>query len=525
MASNAAAAAPRHARQKGGQSLSERLILNVPARFMGPRLLLIISVVFLALFGLVMIYSASSVTALYSSEYGNDPAYFAMNQAKALAVGAVIAFVLMKLDYHIWTRGVPFLLLWLAIVILLLLVHTSIAGQDAYGASRWIRLPGMTLQPSEIAKPFFVIAAATICGQYYEERSIDRTPALLYLALFIALPIVLVFFEPDKGSTIIVMVTLLVMAAVAGLRPRYVFGIVAVGFVIVAIYSFKDDYAMKRIMAMIHPWDDPTGDSYQMTQGWCAFGSGGLFGVGIGYSHQKYFYLPMAYNDFIYAVVGEECGFVGTVGVILIFLVILYASYKIARFAPDLCGRLVACGCSTLLVVQTLVNVGGVLGIIPLSGKPIPFLSCGGSSALSCCILVGLILSVSHASVLPETEHDRQRAGFRLAGDDRDDTMTGVGAVTTRSETRASGARRSFTVVEGGRGSAADAHASVRAHAAERAARRAQRSGQDAGGRDLMDPVSRLRRPDTGPVVRTRTASPHLDGERSGRSRRPGRGR
>ena len=205
---------------------------------------------------------------------------------------------------------------------------------------------------------------------------------------------------------------------------------------------------------------------------------------------------------------------------------ILYASYKIARFAPDLCGRLLACGCSTLLVVQMLVNVGGVLGIIPLSGKPIPFLSHGGSSALSCCIMVGLILSVSHASVLPETVHDRQRAGFRLAGDDDgDDRRTGVGAVTTRSETRAADARRAFTVVDGGRSEAADPHASVRAHAAERAARRAQRSGQEAGGRDLMDPVSRLRRPDTGPVVRTRTASPHLDGERSGRSRRPGRGR
>ena len=157
------------------------------------------------------------------------------------------------------------------------------------------------------------------------------------------------------------------------------------------------------------------GSGYQLIQGFYAFGSGGLFGVGIGMSKQKYSYLPMAYNDFIFAVVGEELGLVGTLGMLAAFGVLAWAGFRIARYAPDMCGRLIAAGCTSLIVIQLLVNVCGVLGIMPLSGKPVPFVSYGGSTIISCLMLVGMIVSGSNNTALPETVHDRSRQSWQFA--------------------------------------------------------------------------------------------------------------
>lgn len=496
-----------------------RAIRGVPARFMAPRLIVIACTLFLALFGLLMIYSSSSITALNSSSFGNDPTYFLTHQAINLAVGIVFAVAIASRDYHFWARGKVFVALLAVVVILLGLVETPFAGQDAYGATRWIAVPGFgTLQPSEFAKPVVILATAGVLSRYYEEHSIDLQDLLAQIGVGIALPLLLILIQPDKGTTIIIVVTLVVMAIIAGFSWKIVaVAVLALG-VIFGVMSFTQSYSRQRIMTMLNPWEDPYGTGYQLIQGWYAFGSGGLFGVGIGFSHQKYAYLPMAYNDFIFAIVGEECGLVGTVGIIVLFLLLLWASYKIANYAPDMLGRLIACGCSTILVAQLFVNVGGVIGLLPLSGKPVPFLSYGGSSIMSCCILVGLILSVSRSSILPETEHDRARSALRVAdGTSERAGGTGVGAVMTRTESRAQAPERTFTVVEGG----ASARAQARAHAEARAARRASESRST---RDLMDPASRLRRPDTGPQVRTRTQSPHLDQESTGR-RRPRRGR
>ena len=167
-------------------------------------------------------------------------------------------------------------------------------------------------------------------------------------------------------------------------------------------------------MAMLDPWSDPYNNGYQLIQGFYAFGAGGLFGVGIGMSKQKYNYLPFAHNDFIFAVIGEECGVVGTVGMLAGFAVLLWAGYRIAINAPDLAGRLVAMGCSSILVIQMLLNVCGVIGIFPLSGKPIPFVSYGGSSIMSSIMIVGLIFSVSKESRMPLSEYDERRSAWSV---------------------------------------------------------------------------------------------------------------
>ena len=186
--------------------------------------------------------------------------------------------------------------------------------------------------------------------------------------------------------------------------------VVAGASIILLVMILRDDYSRQRVITMLFPESDPFGAGYQIIQGYYAFGNGGLFGVGIWLSRQKYSYLPEAHNDFIFAIIGEELGLLGTVFVCLLFVLFVWAAIQIAQYSNDLWGKLIAAGCGSLIAVQFLVNVCGVTGMVPLTGKPLPFLSYGGSSVLSCFILVGLILSVSNHSDLPETVHDVQRA-------------------------------------------------------------------------------------------------------------------
>ena len=261
-----------------------------------------------------------------------------------------------------------------------------------------------SLQPSEFAKITVVLVGATLLSRYDEGASLREIVPLFVGAVLV--PFVLVLLQPDKGTVMICGVTLVAMAYFAGVPAKWCVAVLAAAVAVMVALSFKDAYSRSRITTMLDPWEDEYGTGYQLIQGFYAFGSGGIFGVGIGMGRQKYSYLPMAYNDFILAVIGEECGLVGTVGVLVAFAVMLYAGFQIARFAPDLCGRLIACGSVSLLVIQMLLNVSGVIGNFPLSGKPIPFLSYGGSSIISSLMLVGLVYSVSRQSRLPLTEHD-----------------------------------------------------------------------------------------------------------------------
>jgi cell division protein FtsW len=264
------------------------------------------------------------------------------------------------------------------------------------------------------------------------------------------------------------------MGYLAGLPRNLILGVAGAGVVFFLVLSLRDEYSRARIVTMFDPWREYYGDGYQLIQGFYAFGSGGLFGVGLGFSRQKYSYLPMAYNDFIFAVIGEELGLVGTVGMLAVFALLGWAGFQIAKNAPDLAGRLIAAGCTSLLIIQLLVNIGGVLGMIPLTGKPVPFISYGGSTILSCLMLSGITLSVSRASRLPETVHDQARSrwqvdeGYSAAygslydEDSYEETFVSDPMPrSAREQSPAYGshptelARGPFTVVEGGRGASA----------------------------------------------------------------------
>lgn len=407
-----------HSQRGQGEGRIDRMILGTPARFMLPRLVLVASVFALVMVGILMIFSASSITAMTGKSTSFDFTHYLQRQVLFAGIGVIAALVIVRVDYHVWSglsaRGVLYGI-WVATLVLLLLVLTPFAGQDAYGASRWIMIGGFTLQPSEFAKLTVILTAANIMTRYFQDAEIDFSTFIKLMAAFVGIPLLFILIQPDKGTTMICAVTLVAMLYLAGFPGKICAAIIGAGVILFIALSLKDDYSRRRLMTLLDPWADPFGTSYQIVQGLYAFGSGGIFGVGIGMSRQKYSYLPFAYNDFIYAVVGEEMGLIGTLAVLATFVALVWAGFRIAQYAPDLTGRLIAAGCTSLIFIQFLVNVCGVLCCAPLTGKPVPFLSYGGSSIISCLMLTGLIGSVSRSSQLPETEFDVRRRGVRLA--------------------------------------------------------------------------------------------------------------
>lgn len=492
----------------------DKTILGVPDFIMKPRIVLLVSVGLLVAFGLLMIYSASSITSLSSSATGYDPAYYLKRQLRFLGIGLVLAVALAVADYRKLASGPVVRVIWGGTILLLLLIFSPTAGQDAYGASRWVSIAGFQFQPSEFAKLSVIMSAAALAQEYFSQGGMDERTFWKRMCIVVGIPLVLILAQPDKGTTIILAATLVVMGYMAGMPRRLMRFLLVLGVVGIVALSLKDDYSRARVMTMLNPWSDPYGDGYQLIQGFYAFGSGGLFGLGIGSSRQKYSYLPMAYNDFIYAVIGEELGLVGTVGMLCGFAAFLWAGFEIARYAPDTCGRLIAAGCTSLIVIQLLVNVCGVIGIMPLTGKPIPFVSYGGSTLLSCLMLVGITVSVSLRSTLPETSADRNRERFRDVGYEADGSgfvgeptprsargalgqegsswAPGGAAAAADSASRASaGAQRGFRMYEGGASRVgADAREGRGASSRTSGARGTVPSGRvttDASGRRRID--------------------------------------
>ena len=406
---------PRSSRQKSSEhSQAKGRFGAIPERFMQPRLVLLVSTAILVCFGLVMIYSASSISAMTSEDMGYNPFYYVQRQLGFAAAGVALAFIVSRIDYRAVVRNfqVP---IWIVTFGMLAIIFTPIAGADAYGATRWISIGPFSFQPSEFAKITILISVSYLAQQYFIDQTIDQMEFFKKFAIAALAPLLLILAQPDKGSTLIIVGTLLVIGYLADVDRRVLATIAVAGFIGFAFLSLKDDYSRARVVTMLNPWADYYGAGYQLAQGFYAFGSGGIFGVGFGFSRQKYSYLPMAHNDFIFAVIGEELGFIGVLGLLAVFGALVWAGFKIARYAPDLTGRLIAAGCTSMFIIQAFVNIGGVLGLLPLSGKPLPFISYGGSTIMSSILMVGLLMSVSRQSRLPETEYDRQRASWSIA--------------------------------------------------------------------------------------------------------------
>jgi cell division protein FtsW len=340
----------------------------------------------LALGGLLMVYSASS-----ASDYQKlgDFAYHAKRQAIWVLAGLVFMLVAARTDYRV-TRKISWALVGVTDA---LLIAVDIAGVGKYGAQRWLAVGPLVIQPSELAKLACVLATAVlIAGTPPAQRRLKYIGGKL--ALIVAPVVLLVMAQPDMGTTMSILIAVFIVLMLGGLARGDLVRTAALGIVAVPVFILVAPYRAARFMAFLDPWADPMKKGYQIIQAMYAFGSGGLGGVGLGLSRQKFSYLPAAHTDFIFAIIGEEMGLIGTLTVVVAFGVIAWAGLRIAMGAKDSYGRVLAGGLTGLIVTQAAINMAAVTGLMPVTGIPLPFVSSGGSSLLFNLGCIGLILSV-----------------------------------------------------------------------------------------------------------------------------------
>ncbi|MEO8477044.1 MAG: putative lipid II flippase FtsW [Actinomycetota bacterium] len=354
--------------------------------------LLLIPTALLTVLGLVMVLSAGSISAVEG--YGTSFWYF--NRQALYAVAGVLAMVVAaRLPHTVWQKlAAPMMITIVPLMVIAL--HPS-SGTALYGASRWIDLGPVTLQPSEFLKLALVAFSATILTRKWRKLD-DPWHLAIPLAPVVAVVALLVVLQRDLGTTVILCGTVFLMLFAAGVRLKYLGISGGVGLVAAAALIFGEEYRRTRFLdAYLHPWADRMDTGYQLVQGLIALGSGGWFGVGLGASRQKWDYLPNAHSDFIFAIVGEELGLVGAFLVMLLFGMLLYAGIRIALQAPDTFGRLLAAGITSWIGLQTFINMGAVTGLLPITGVPLPLLSFGGTALVVTLTGIGVLVSIARA--------------------------------------------------------------------------------------------------------------------------------
>jgi cell division protein FtsW len=358
-------------------------------RLEGFDIIVLLMVVILTCFGVVMVYSASSVMA---AKKFNDGFYFLKRQSVYAIIGFTGMAIAMHIDYHVWKKwAVP---LFLTCFVLLLLVFVPGLGGTAKGASRWIRLPGFNLQPSEMAKVALIIYMAYSLEKRQDKLKQFMTGFFPYLAI-LGCFIVVLLAQHDMGAALTMLTVAIVMLFAAGTRVQYILGMGLVALPGICYLVLTKAYRLRRITAFLDPWKDPTDAGFQIIQSWLALGTGGFFGQGLGEGKQKLFYLPEAHTDFILAVCGEEMGFVGVIVIASMFLVLVQRSIRVAIAAEDNFGRFLAFGIAVLLGLEAFINMAVVTGMLPTKGLALPFLSYGGSSLIVSLCAVGILLNVS----------------------------------------------------------------------------------------------------------------------------------
>ena len=349
----------------------------------GPDRWLTISVVLLSLFGVLMVFDSSVAIAIrdFSDQY-----YFAREQLKWLVVGLIGFTVASLVPYKLWHKlALPILLVTL---FLLIVVFIPGVGVRALGANRWINLGLFILQPAELAK----LAMVIYLSAWFSAQEKGRFGAFL---LLIGMVVGLVILEPDLGTSIILVSIALSLYFFSGAPLVHFLLLVPVLAACGILLAVTSPYRAQRLLTFFNPQHDPLGASYQVRQGLLAFGSGGLTGVGIGKSRQKYEYLPEANTDSIFAIIGEEIGFVGAAAVLGGFLFIISRGFRIATRAPDTFGRLLVLGVASWVGVQTCINIAAMVALIPLTGVPLPFISYGGSSLIILLFAMGIVSNIS----------------------------------------------------------------------------------------------------------------------------------
>ena len=351
---------------------------------------LLITILLLLSLGLIMVLSASSPTSL--AESGTSYTYF-IKQAIFAIAGLFAMGIISKINYRVYKSFYKFVYVLSIILLALVLV----IGTSNNGAKRWIYIGGQSFQPSEFVKLFMIIFYAGLLTKDREELP-KFWKGLVKHILWIAPIACLLLLEPHMSATLVISGICLVMMIVAGCKFSQLFmsGLI-IGVPVIGVLIVKSSYRLKRVVTFLDPWQDKLGDGWQVIQSLYAIGSGGLFGLGLGQSKQKYLYLPEPQNDFIFSVLAEELGWAGCVFVIILFAILIWRGVLIAMKAPDMFGSLLAVGITSLIAIQVIINIAVVTSSMPATGMPLPFFSYGGTALFLLLCEMGILLNISRA--------------------------------------------------------------------------------------------------------------------------------
>lgn len=370
-----------------------------------PDFLLLIMTLLMVGFGLVMVFSASSGVAVVSPRYGNDAFYFTKLQIVWAVLGIFVMFFLMNMRYQVFKKG--YMLLFLPVLIMLILV--PFVGVELNGAKSWFGIGSRGIQPTEPAKLAIILylgALITKKGEKFRDFKKGLLPVIIVICFICGL----IMLQPDLGSCMILAGCASIMILTGGSNLKHVFfaatiAILAVTVMVSISMAINPDpwqYRVARFTSFMDPMSDPKDGAFQLVSSLQAMSHGGLTGAGFGESVQKLHYLTYPYSDFIFAIIAEELGFIGSALFLLFYLLFLWRGLIVALRCPDLYGTVVGVGIVSLFALQAFINIGGVTATIPLTGVTLPFISYGGSSLLVCLMCMGVLLSISREYNRPE---------------------------------------------------------------------------------------------------------------------------
>ncbi len=356
---------------------------------------LLVLVVVLVVIGLGATQSASSAVAIEQSQ---DRFYYFKRQLVGVGIGTVALLVASRVRYTFYRKvAIPGFVLTVAFLLLVLA-----KGPEIGGARRWLPVAGFSFQPSELAKVSVVFALAYVFER--KHKLLTHFGHFLVPVLFTVGTIgLLVMLQPDLGTTVIIGAAAMAVIMASDAPLRFVLALAVITVAVAWVLAFSDEYRVDRIVGFLNPWDNASGNGYQLIQGYYALSNGGIFGVGLGASRARWFYLPNAHTDFIFAIIGEETGLIGGLTVIGLFVVLAFAGWAVASRAPDRFGRMVAAGITSWLSFQALVNIGGVLGVLPITGIALPFVSFGSTALIVSMAGLGILVNIAQAGIPKKT--------------------------------------------------------------------------------------------------------------------------
>ncbi len=355
-------------------------------------LYLFFTAIILILFGLIMIYSASSIWAMYKF---SDSFKYVKQQGLFILVGVILVFVIRKIDYRIYYKNAT--KIFFSCIVLLILVLIPGIGSVRNGSRSWFGIGSFGIQPSEFAKVGLIILTSKYLSKSNKfVKDIKRGVIPILSVLFLVFG--LIMLQPDFGTGMIIVVSILAMLFIAGVNMKFFIGLGLIGVIGIIILIVIAPYRMDRITSFIDPWSDPLGTGFQIIQSLYAIGPGGLLGMGFLKSRQKQFYLPEPQTDFIFSIISEEFGILGVVIISSLFILLLLFGIKIALNTKDNFAKLLSFGLIFQMLIQAVMNLMVVIGLIPVTGVTLPFLSYGGSSLLVSMVAIGIIMNISKNS-------------------------------------------------------------------------------------------------------------------------------